>query len=125
MVGIDGGYVRDWDKQKRHFEVIVGKSTLAFKRNDADEEPSSKCLGFAQTFDTNPKRRLYEVLKSQGSQMNQPATFLSDGGDTVRDFPRYLHPDAEHILEWFRVTMKLTDEVCPKNWFSLGLRDDS
>jgi hypothetical protein len=25
-VGIDGGYVRDWDEQKGHFEVIVGKS---------------------------------------------------------------------------------------------------
>jgi hypothetical protein len=57
--------------------------------------------------------------------MNQPITFLSDGGNTVRDFPRYLHPGAEHILEWFHVTMKLTVEVWPKNWFSLGLRDDS
>jgi hypothetical protein len=90
MVGIDGGYVRDWDKQKRHFEMIVGKSTLAFKRNGDDEEPSSKCLGFAQTFDTNPKRRLYEMLKAQGSQMKKPITFLSDGGNTVRDFPRDL-----------------------------------
>ena len=26
-VGIDGGYVRDWDEKKRNFEVIVGKST--------------------------------------------------------------------------------------------------
>jgi hypothetical protein len=24
--------VRDWDAKKRNFEVIVGKSTLAFKR---------------------------------------------------------------------------------------------
>jgi hypothetical protein len=28
-----------------------------------------------------PKRRLFEVLKSQGHQMNQQLTFLSDGGD--------------------------------------------
>jgi hypothetical protein len=28
-VGIDGGYVRDWEAEKRNFEVIVGKSTLA------------------------------------------------------------------------------------------------
>src|ERR1700758_781163 len=27
-VGIDGGYVRDWEAKKHNFEVIVGKSTL-------------------------------------------------------------------------------------------------
>ena len=32
-VGIDGGYVRDWEAKKHNFEVIVGKSTLAFKRD--------------------------------------------------------------------------------------------
>jgi hypothetical protein len=31
-LGIDGGYVRDWDEKKRQFEVIVGKSILAFTR---------------------------------------------------------------------------------------------
>src|SRR5215510_8466361 len=29
-VGMDGGYVRDWEEKKGHFEVIVGKSILAF-----------------------------------------------------------------------------------------------
>ncbi len=27
-VGIDGGYVRDWEAKKHHFEVIVGKPTV-------------------------------------------------------------------------------------------------
>jgi hypothetical protein len=48
---------------KRHFEVIVGKSTPAFKRNDADEEPSSNCmrdrvaraLGPIVTYKSGPK----------------------------------------------------------------------
>jgi hypothetical protein len=78
-VGIDGGYVRDWDAKKHHFEVIVGKSTLAFKRNENEETPSSKRFGFVQTEDTKSKRRLYEVLTSQGFQLNQQITFLSDG----------------------------------------------
>jgi hypothetical protein len=81
-VGIDGGYVRDWDEQKGHFEVIVGKSILAFRRDDEDDIPSSKCFGCVQTLDEKPKRRLFEVLQSQGHQMNQQITFLSDGGDT-------------------------------------------
>ena len=107
-VGIDGGYVRDWDEKKRQFEVIVGKSILAFKREDTEDSPSSKCFGFVQTFDTKPKRRLFEVLKSQGHQLNQQLTFLSDGGDTVRDLQLYMSPEAEHLLDWFHVAMRLT-----------------
>jgi hypothetical protein len=102
-VGIDGGYVRDWDEKKRQFEVIVGKSILAFKREDKEDVPSSKCFGFVQTVDPKPKRRLFELLQSQGLQMNQQLTFLSDGGDTVRDLQLYLSPEAEHLLDWFHV----------------------
>jgi hypothetical protein len=108
IVGIDGGYVRNWDTKKRHFEVIVGKSTLAFLRNDDHETSSSKRFGFVQTFDTMPQRRLYEVLQSQGFQRHQPITLLSDGGDTVRALQRDLSPDAEYILDWFHITTKLT-----------------
>src|SRR5262245_34150284 len=107
-VGIGGGYVRDWDEKKGHFEVIVGKSILAFRRDDEDDIPSSKCFGFVQTLDTKPKRRLFEVLQSQGHQMNQQITFLSDGGDTVRDLQLYLNPQAEYLLDWFHQSMRLT-----------------
>jgi hypothetical protein len=107
-VGIDGGYVHDWHEKKGHFEVIVGKSILAFRRDDEADLPSSKCFGFVQTLDEKPKRRLFEVLKSQGLQMNQQLTFLSDGGDTVRDLQLYLSPEAEHLLDWFHLAMRLT-----------------
>jgi len=63
-------------------------------------------------FDTSLHDRwgyaLYEVLKSQGLQMNQQVVFLSDGGDTVRDLQTYLSPEFEHLLDWFHVTMRLT-----------------
>lgn len=49
-----------------------------------------------------------ERLKSQGMQMNQQVVFLSDGGDDVRDLQMYLNPEAEHYLDWFHVTMRLT-----------------
>jgi hypothetical protein len=107
-VGIDGGYVRDWEAKKHNFEVIVGKSTLAFRRDEEDDTPSSKRFGFIQTLDPKPKRRLFEVLKSQGMQLNQQITFLSDGSDTVRDLQLYMSPEAEHILDWHHVTMRLT-----------------
>jgi len=107
-VGIDGGYVRDWEAKKRNLEVIVGKSILAFTHDDEEETPSSKRFGFVQTFDPKPKRRLYEVLHSQGFQLNQQITLLSDGSDTVRDLQLSMSPEAEHILDWFHLSIKLT-----------------
>jgi hypothetical protein len=88
--------------------VIVGKSILAFRRDDEEDLPSSKCFGFVQTLDSKPKRRLFEVLQSQGHQMNQQVTFLSDGGDTVRDLQLYPNLQAEHLLDWFHLAMRLT-----------------
>ncbi len=45
---------------------------------------------------------------SQGMQLNQQIEFLSDGGDDVRDVQLYLSPEADHLLDWFHVTMRLT-----------------
>src|SRR6266498_2873101 len=82
------------------FELIVGKSVPS--AGDA------KCFGFVTSYDTKPKRRLAELLKTQGLQMNQAITFLSDGGDNVRDLQLYLSPLAEHLLDWFHITMRIT-----------------
>jgi hypothetical protein len=107
-VGIDGGYVRNWCDKKHNFEVIVGKSTLSFGEDEDAQSPSHKRLGFVQTLDTQSKRRLHEVLQSQGLQMNQPITFLSDGDDKLRELQLEMSPMATHILDWFHLTMKLT-----------------
>ena len=106
-VGIDGGYVRAAHKQG-WFEVIAGKSVVAFRREEDGEVPSAKCFGFVQTYDTKPRRRLWELLKSQGMQENQQVVFMSDGGEDVRRVPQYLHPFSEHLIDWFHITMRLT-----------------
>jgi hypothetical protein len=106
-VGIDGGYVRAAHKQGC-FEVIAGKSVVAFRREDATEVPSAKCFGFVQTYDEKPRRRLWELLKSQGMQENQQVVFMSDGGEDIRRVQQYLHPFSEHLLDWFHITMRLT-----------------
>jgi hypothetical protein len=103
MVGLDGGYVHARDRKSRTegwFEVIAGKSMQI--------EGGAKCFAFVNSYDTKPKRRLFEVLKSQGLQMNQSIIFLSDGGDTVRELPMYLSPESEHYLDWLHITMRLT-----------------
>jgi len=104
VVGLDGCYVHAKGQRSRTegwFEVIVGKGLPTKDR-------SSKCFGFVSRYDPTPKRRLFEWLKAQGLQSHQPVTFLSDGGDTVRELPRGMHPKSEHLLDWFHVTMRLT-----------------
>jgi hypothetical protein len=102
-VGLDGGYVHSSQQRSRRdgwFEVIAGKSMPT--------DGPAKCFGFVQTFDSKPKRRLFQILRSQGMQPNQQVTFLTDGGDDVRELPLYLNPQAEHWLDWFHITMRLT-----------------
>ena len=94
MVGLDGGYVHSSEQQSRAdgwFEVIAGKAI------PAAGQPS--CFGYVQTYDTKPRRRLFEVLKSQGMQANQQVTFSTDGGEDIRDIPCDLNAQAEHLLD--------------------------
>ena len=102
-VALDGAYVHaagNEQRKERWFEVVVGKSITA-----AGE---GKYLGFVLDYDEKPRRRLYESLRSQGLEMNQPVTFFSDGEDTLRQLQMYMTSQSEHILDWFHVTMKLT-----------------
>jgi len=102
-VSLDGGYVHARKGNNRKagwFEVIVGKSL--------QEGHQPRRFGYVVNYDQKPKRRLYEMLEKQGLQLNQDITFLTDGGDTVRDLPLYLSPRSEHILDWFHVTMRMT-----------------
>ena len=103
VVSLDGGYVHARSSESRKdgsFEVIVGKSTTG--------EGITTSFGLVSGYDPKPRRRLFEVLQSQGMQMNQAVTFLTDGGDIVRDLTEGLNPLAEHILDWFHITMRLT-----------------
>ena len=33
---------------------------------------------------------------------------MSDGGEDVRRVQTYLHPDSEHWIDWFHITMRIT-----------------
>lgn len=102
-VSLDEGYVHAREGKNRKagwFEVIVGKSL--------QEGHEAKRFGYVTNYETKPKRKLYEMLQNQGLQMNQDITFITDGGDTVRDLPLYLSPRSDHVLDWFHVTMRIT-----------------
>lgn len=100
IVGLDGGYVRDWTERKNNFEVIVGRSM--------PEDGAPRYLGFVHGFDQKPKRRLVDMLESQGMQANQDITFLTDGGEEVRALTERISPCSEHVLDWFHITMRIT-----------------
>ena len=106
-VGIDGGYVRAAHKEG-FFEVIAGRSVVAFRRGAGDAVPESKCFGYVQTYDDKPRRRLFEVMRSQGLQDHQQVIFMSDGGKDLRRVQTYLHPHSEHWIDWFHITMRIT-----------------
>jgi hypothetical protein len=106
-LGIDSGYVRAANKEG-FFEVIAGRSVVAFRRAADDEVSESKCFGYVQTYDEKPRRRLYELMKSQGLQDHQQVVFMSDGGEDVRRVQTYLHPQSEHWIDWFHITMRIT-----------------
>jgi hypothetical protein len=100
VVGLDGAYLRNWHDKHRKFEVIVGKSV--------PEVRDHRYFGLVQTHDDKPGRRLFEVLRAQDLRMNQGLTFLTDGGDSVRRFLDGISPCAEHYLDWFHITLRLT-----------------
>ncbi len=100
VVGLDGGYVRDWTAKTSNFEVIVGRSM--------PEDRAARYLGLVHGHDTKPKRRLFDLLTSQGLQANQDVTFLTDGGDEIKALTELISPCGEHVLDWFHITMRLT-----------------
>jgi hypothetical protein len=100
VVGLDGGYVRDWTEKKTNFEVIVGRSM--------PEDRPPRYLGLVHGYDRKPKRRLVDVLTSQGLQANQDITFLTDGGEEVLALTELISPCSEHVLDWFQLAMRLT-----------------
>ena len=72
-VGRDGGSVRAAHKEGI-FEVVAGRSVVAFRRKEQDAVPPPKCFGFVPTYDQKPRRRLWELMKSQGVQENGSGT---------------------------------------------------
>jgi hypothetical protein len=100
VVGLDGGYVRDWTAKTSNFEVIVGRSM--------PEDRAARYLGLVHGHDTKPKRRLFALLTSQGLQANQEVTFLTDGGDEIKALTELVTPCGEHVLDWFHIAMRLT-----------------
>src|SRR5689334_1219148 len=100
IVGIDGGYLRNWHDKQKNFAVILGKSMA--------EDCTDCYFGLVRSQDADPKRRFCEMLRRQGLPTDQPVTVLTDGGDSVRALVGDLPAGSEHVLDWFHIAMRMT-----------------
>jgi hypothetical protein len=107
-VGVDGGFVRD--RAGSWFEVVAGKSIPGFCRDaPEDEEPRpARCFAFVQAHDDRPRRRLLDVLASQGYAPNQRVVVMSDGGESVRRLVSRIGPRPSTCWTGFMSPMRLT-----------------
>ncbi len=99
-VGIDGAYVKKWKYRKKNFEIIAGKSIPG--------KGPAKYFGLTVRYDQKPKRRIYDVLKSQNMQQNQEIVFLSDGEEALWNIQEFINPNSIFVLDWFHITMRIT-----------------
>jgi len=101
VMGLDGAYVRSrHPRPERNFEVVVGKvldgtgqmTRFASVRN-----------GSSDTVETTRR-----ALRQHGADQNASAsiTVLTDGDAGLRAVQRAVAPKAEHILDWFHLSMK-------------------
>jgi hypothetical protein len=75
---------------------VFGKAELDELLSQRDK------INFPLAGNHRPKRRLFEMLTTQGMQINQTVSFLSDGSDTALDLQMYLNRQAEHLFDWFQ-----------------------
>lgn len=102
-VGIDGGYVKASDapsRQEGWFEIMVGKSL--------PRASPGQVFAFVHRLEDRPTDRMQRFLAEQGVYPAQPTTFLSDGGDTVRQAQGDFRQFGEPILDWFHIAMRTT-----------------
>jgi hypothetical protein len=79
---------------------MVGKSL--------PREGSGQVFAFVHRLEPKPNERMERFLAEQGVFPAQPTTFLSDGGETVRQAQGEFRDFGEPILDWFHVAMRTT-----------------
>jgi hypothetical protein len=106
FVGIDGGYVRG--RGLGWFEVIAGKGVVSFHRDDqARIRLGAASLSSRRSMKDHVPASSTCFLR-QGMQPQQQVIFLSDGADTLQRLQKNIAPEAEHVLDWFHLSMRLT-----------------
>jgi hypothetical protein len=99
IVGLDGGCVRSrHPRPERNFEVIAGKVL--------DDEGNATRFAFVRSGGSEALSSASLALRRSGANDSTLVTVLTDGDAGLRAIHRQLVPQAEHMLDWFHISMK-------------------
>ena len=99
VIGLDGGYVRGrHQRPERNFEVIAGKVL--------DEEGHATRFAFVRDGGSEAVNTAALALRQHGVNENTSLTVLSDGDAGLRALHHQLAPQADHVLDWFHISMR-------------------
>jgi hypothetical protein len=102
IVGFDGGYVRNrHQRPERNFEVIAGKAL--------DRDGHATRFASVRNGGSGPVSAIELALQHCGANEATSLTVLSDGDAGLRAIQKRLAPLADHVLDWFHISMRFTN----------------
>jgi len=102
VVGFDGGYVRNRHRRpERNFEVVAGKAL--------DRDGQATRFAFVRDGGSEAVSAVGLALRHCGVNEATSVTVLTDGDAGLRAIHQQIAPHADHILDWFHISMKFTN----------------
>jgi hypothetical protein len=99
VVGFDGGYVRNrHQRPERNFEVIAGKAL--------DSDGQATRFAFVRSGGSEAVIAVGLALRHCGVNEATSITVLTDGDAGLRAIHQQIAPHADHILDWFHISMR-------------------
>ena len=99
VVGFDGGYVRSRHRRPEYnFEVVAGKVL--------DEEGKATRFAFVRNGGSEGESAAGLAMHRSGVGASTSLTVLTDGDEGLRAIHRRIAPEADHVLDWFHVSMR-------------------
>jgi hypothetical protein len=99
VVGFDGGYVRNRHRRpERNFEVVAGKAL--------DSDGQATRFAFVRSGGSEAASAVGLALRHCGANETTSVTVLNDGDAGLRAIHQQVAPHADHILDWFHISMR-------------------
>jgi len=102
IVGFDGGYVRNrHQRPERNFEVIAGKAL--------DGDGHATRFALVRNGSSGSVNAINLALQHCGANEATKITVLTDSDAGLRAIQKQVAPDADHVLDWFHISMRFTN----------------
>src|SRR5664279_3487623 len=102
VVGFDGGYARNrHQRPERNFEIIAGKAL--------DSDGHATRFAFVRNGGSDAVSAIGLALQHRGANQATSVTVLTDGDAGLRAIQQQVAPHADHVLDWFHISMRFTN----------------